>query len=340
MDVLALLDRRSAALRSGTNAPPGSPSSYDPTDPADERASSGRRTPRDTVAISSEAREAARTEPQESAHEREDFGQVKRGMRALIDARQRLTGTTLTKETKMATVKDLFGDITDRRALFAVYGDDAETFTEDEKKAAKWLELQLKKDSYAKLPKDDRIIGLTNYLDKASAEEKATFQWIKDRADAQAGLYGSLDGWRRLKDYGGVKTGDQAVDDLVSRLTLNMLMNWKSKTDYTKTSAYAKIKKDFDALADTGRAFTFASGDKPEGLIGFLNRAGKEQRTMFQTLRTQANSQNPAAGGAKSWWQNGGKNAAQSNWWSSAGSGRKVGNAIALYNTALNIRRP
>ena len=343
MDVLTLLNQRTAARRSDANAATTTPSTYDPTASDTSRTPSrrGRQIPRDTVSISSEAHKASKTSatktPSAYIAGDKDFDEVKRDMRRLMDARLRLAGVTLNKDTQMKTVKSLFGDITDRRALFAVYGDETDTFNDFEKKAAKWLELQQKKKSYEKLPKNNKIIGLTNYLDQASAEEKATFKWIKDRADAQAGLYGGLRGWQQFKAYGGVKTSDEAVDDLVSRLTLNMLMNWSSKTDYTKTSAYAKIKKDFDGLVDKGHTFTFTDGSKPEGLIGFLNRADKGQRAQFHALRKQANTQGLASS-TKGWWQNSGKHGTGSNWWSSGGN-RGVSNAIAMYNAALRTRR-
>lgn len=149
-------------------------------------------------------------------------------MRALFDERSTALGLEVTSYTKPAEREDLFGDITDRRALFAIYGDETGTFSQAEKNIAYGKMWELKNDvefgpTRTRAPGDHfgPVKGTISFLNDASPEEKATFSWVEQRAVAQIS-YDTISITHTdpssLGYEGSALTGDSKIDSLIQRL--------------------------------------------------------------------------------------------------------------------------
>ena len=200
------------------------------------------------------------------------FDQVKQDMRALFDARSKETGIELNRYTPRKEEEVLFGDIKDRRALFAVYGDETGTFTKDEKNTAYHMMWQQKNDAEfgplrIKTPGNPLgpIKGTIDFLNQASPEEKATMDWVEQRAVAQINYENSRRSHNIPADpfdpYGQVNTGDANVDSLILRLVSEGVANYDRSLDKAvalkESDAYAQAQRDFTALLAAEHTFTF-----------------------------------------------------------------------------------
>ena len=108
------------------------------------------------------------------------FDQVKQDMRALFDARGDETGLEISSKTTGKEAISFLGDIKDRRALFAVYGDTTGTFTKAEKATALTIMWQQKNDAEfgpLRIEMKGNPLGsrkaTIDFLNQASPEEKA-----------------------------------------------------------------------------------------------------------------------------------------------------------------------
>lgn len=197
------------------------------------------------------------------------FDQVKQDMRALFDTRINETGLEISSRTTGKETIEFLGDIKDRRALFAVYGDKSGTFTKAERNVSYHLMWQQKNDveygpsrtGTARGP----FRGGIDFLNRAGPEEKATFEWVKQRAVAQIGYENSRRfdnyGPNPFGPYGRVSTGDEKVDSLILRLLAEGLENYDRPLDKAvaleDSQAYARAQGDFSEFLASGHIFTF-----------------------------------------------------------------------------------
>ena len=200
------------------------------------------------------------------------FDQVKQDMRALFDARTQETGIEISTSTKGEVIGDFLGDIKDRRALFAIYGDDTGTFTKAERYAAYGIMWQQKNDAEygplrIKTPGDylgHHKRGI-DFLEQASPEEKSTFDWVEQRAVAQINYEKTRISRNYPTDpsdsYGRVNTGDVKVDNLIQMLVREGVQSYYRPIDEAvaleHSDAYAQAQRDFNALLDAEYAFAF-----------------------------------------------------------------------------------
>ena len=200
------------------------------------------------------------------------FDQVKQDMRALFDARIKETGIEVSSYTPGKDKLAVFGDIKDRRALFAIYGDKTGTFTKAERSTAYNVMWQQKNDAeYGPLriemqgnPLGTRKATI-DFLNQASPEEKATMDWVVQRAKAQINYENSRRSNNVSPDpfdpYGQVNTGDANVDSLILRLVSEGVANYDRSLDKAvaleESEAYAQAQRDFAALLASDHTFTF-----------------------------------------------------------------------------------
>jgi hypothetical protein len=228
----------------------------------------------DTVDISPEARAAAHVETLLSTEApaqnfsvgsgyssaNKSFDQVKQDMRALFDTRTDETGLDPSLKLSGKEATTFLSDITDRRALFAVYGDETGTFTKDEKAVAYHIMWKQREQAQfgalgISIPGNEvaQAKGLIAFIDQASPEEKASFSWVEDRAVAQFNYESARKSKNLAPDpndpYGRVETGDEKVDSMIQQLLSEMRANYSRSLDQAvalkDSQAYAQAQKDF-----------------------------------------------------------------------------------------------
>lgn len=199
------------------------------------------------------------------------FDQIKQDMRALFDERSKTLNLEITTRIHPDEVEELFGDVTDRRTLFAVFGDETGTFTKAEKNVAYHLMWQMKNDmefgpTRTRAPGDHfgPAKGQITFLEQASPEEKATFDWVEQRAVAQI-IYDTT----RLSHtdpspsafYERVSTGDEKIDSIIRELLNESLRNYSLPIGQAialrDSDAYAQALEGFNKLKASDHTFTY-----------------------------------------------------------------------------------
>lgn len=282
MSINSLTDYNNSARPSASLSSP----SQTKTDDATKRATTdqGTKDVVDRVEISPQAREAlANAQASKAAAvqsypigggysaDGKSFDQIKQDMRALFDERSETLNLEITSRIQPDETKELFGDITDRRTLFAVFGDETGTFTKAEKLVAYDKMWQLKNDmefgpTRVRAPDDHfgPFKGTIAFLEQASPEEKATFDWVEQRAVAQI----SYNNVRQSHTdpnpsafYEHVSTGDEKIDNIIQRLVNESLRNYALPIEQAvalkDSNAYAQALEGFSDLMDSHHTFTF-----------------------------------------------------------------------------------
>lgn len=199
------------------------------------------------------------------------FDQIKQDMRTLFDERSRTLNLEITSRTHADEAEKLFGDITDRRTLFAVYGDETGTFTKAEKNVAYHLMWQMKNDmefgpTHMRTPGDHfgPHKGTISFLEQASPEEKATFGWVEQRAVAQINYDINRLSYTDPNPsafYERVSTGDGTIDNIIQKLLNEGLNNYSRPMGQAvalrDSDAFAQAREEFNELMDSGHTFTF-----------------------------------------------------------------------------------
>ncbi|WP_417797908.1 hypothetical protein [Terasakiella pusilla] len=193
--------------------------------------------------------------------------QILQDMRKMMDVRIQDAGIETTSELDAKGADAFLGDITDRRALYAIYSDKSGTFTKDERNVAYHTMWQMKEKAVhgSNMSWIDKAKAEIDFAEQASPEEKATMGWVKRRATAQI-LYekAKLDGnipFDPTSRYDTINTGDSTIDGLIRRLVDEAMDNHFRPIDQLvaleDSKAFKDVENRFESLLSSGHAFSF-----------------------------------------------------------------------------------
>ncbi|WP_417797907.1 hypothetical protein [Terasakiella pusilla] len=193
--------------------------------------------------------------------------QILQDMRKMIDVRSEETGLKLSSRTTGKEAESFFGDVTDRRALYAIYSDDTGMFTKAEKSLAYNTIWQMKEKAVhgPNMSRMEKVRAEIDFAEQASPEEKATMGWVKERATAQI-LYekAKLDGnipFDPTSRYDTINTGDSTIDGFIRRLVDEAMDNHFRPIDQLvaleDSKAFKNVENRFESLLSSGHAFSF-----------------------------------------------------------------------------------
>ncbi|MBK3400604.1 MULTISPECIES: hypothetical protein [Methylobacterium] len=142
--------------------------------------------PATVVELSASAKAVSSTSPGQK-----DFATVAKDARGALDASYTKAGKTSSIYTTAAEVRDMFSGL-DRRALYAIKSNEGGKFSAVEQDMAKTeMRDRLHADTGIDVINVDGKLApglkkVINYLDNVSIEEKGSFDWAKQRGEAQA----------------------------------------------------------------------------------------------------------------------------------------------------------
>jgi len=198
--------------------------------------------------------------------------QILQDMRKMMDVRIQETGLDTTSAINAKDAGSFFGDITDRRALYAIYSDESNLFTKAERDMAYHTVWEMRKEA-AHGPNMSRLEtskALIDFAEQASPEEKATMGWVKDRAYSQY-LYEQAREKQNIpfdstSRYDTINTGDSTIDSLIRRLVDEEWANYSRPINQLvaleDSDAYKDVQNGFENLLSSNHVFSFK--DQPQ----------------------------------------------------------------------------